>query len=164
MGLFSLLYSLLSWASYLLKAPVWSDLRLCFHTPHCSSWSLKLVTHKLNLLPGMLLHSAQSANDTTKPSDSCPPELIHDIPTDRSPQRAASLLCDSAGPWEGVWVCDFWLEESFQTVFPGLLRVLWGYLRNWSWGEDETKQESTQAPSSSLLIKQLCSVILYFHW
>ena len=164
MGLFSLLCSLLGWASYLLKAPTWSDLRLCFHTPHRSSRSLKLVTHKLNLLPGMSQWFAQSANDAPKLSDSCPLELIHDIPMDRSPQWSTSLRCDSAGPWESMWVCDFWLEEGFQTVFPGLLRVLWGYLRKWPWGEDETKQESTQPPSSSLLIKQLHSVILYLPW
>lgn len=135
-GLFFLLYFLHGWASYPLMAPLWTDLRLCFHTPHHSSWSLKLVTHKLNPLPGMFLcnlHSSAMMVQNWVAAALLSWCVYSSL--DHSPQVISFIPVWLSCPWKGMCVCDFWLEEDFQTVFPGLLRVPRGYLRNWPWGD-----------------------------
>lgn len=72
--------------------------------------------------------------------------------------------CYSTGLREGAWVCHLWLREGFPTVFPGLLRVSLGHLRNGYWGADETEWEHIWPLFTQSLIKLLHSILLLFHW
>lgn len=142
LGLFFLLYFLHGWASYPLMAPLWTDLRLCFHTPHHSSWSLKSVTHKLNPLPGMFLCNLHSLAMMVQNwvAAALLSWCVYS-PLDHGPQVISFIPVWLSCPWKGMCVCDFWLEEYFQTVFPGLLRVPRGYF-----GIDlEVTKQETQA-------------------